>query len=49
VRKAFLVALAAMVAVVLAIGAATTAKADIIAAPLVYSIDGQPFEGYFSP
>jgi len=48
VRKAFLVALAAMVAVVLAIGAATTAKADIIAAPLVYSIDGQPFEGYFA-
>jgi dienelactone hydrolase len=48
VRKAFLVALAALVAVVLSIGATTTAKADIIAEPVVYSIEGEPFEGYFA-
>jgi dienelactone hydrolase len=48
VKKAFLVALAAMVAVVLSIGLATTAKAEIIAESVVYSIDGEPFEGYLA-
>ena len=47
-RKTFLAALAVLVAVVLSIGAATTAKADIIAEPVVYSIGGEPFEGYFA-
>mgnify|MGYP006271353083 CR=1 FL=1 len=47
-RKALLVALATVVAVVLSIGAATTARAEIIAEPVVYSIAGQPFEGYYA-
>jgi hypothetical protein len=48
VRKGLLVALAALVAVVLSVGAATTAKADIMAESVVYTIAGQPYEGYFA-
>lgn len=47
-RKVFLVAVALVVATMLALGSATTATAEIIAEPVVYSIDGQPYEGYFA-
>ncbi len=40
--------LAAVVAVVMALGLAPSAKANIVAEPVVYTIDGQPFEGYFA-
>ncbi|MEO1093507.1 MAG: dienelactone hydrolase family protein [Cyanobacteria bacterium J06638_28] len=44
-RKIFWVCLAVACIVGLV---ATTAKADIIAEPVVYEIDGQPYEGYFA-
>lgn len=47
-RKALLVALALVVATIVAIGSATMAKAEIMAEPVVYTIDGQPYEGYFA-
>jgi dienelactone hydrolase len=39
---------AALVAIALAMGLAPVAKANIVAEPVVYTIDGQPFEGYFA-
>jgi dienelactone hydrolase len=48
VRKLSLIVLAAIFAMVLAIGSTTAAKADIIAEPVVYLVDGQPYEGYFA-
>lgn len=48
VRKLFGVMLAAVVAIVIAVSLAPAAKANIVAEPVVYNIDGQPFEGYFA-
>lgn len=48
VKKILWVMLAATVAVVMALGLAPSAKANIVAEPVVYTIDGQPFEGYFA-
>ncbi|TVQ07334.1 MAG: dienelactone hydrolase family protein [Leptolyngbya sp. DLM2.Bin27] len=42
------VMLAIVVAVVMAVGLAPPAKANIVAESVVYNIDGQPFEGYFA-
>lgn len=46
IRKLLLVMLAAVVTTLVAVGLSPDAKADIVAEPVVYSIDGQPFEGY---
>lgn len=48
VRKLLLVMLAATMATLVAVGLSPAAKANIVAEPVVYSIDGQPFEGYFA-
>ncbi len=48
VKKLLWVMLAAVVAVGMAVGLAPSAKANIVAEPVVYNIDGQPFEGYFA-
>ncbi|WP_347404970.1 dienelactone hydrolase family protein [Nodosilinea sp. LEGE 06152] len=48
IRKFWLVALAAVVTTLFAMGLAPAVKADIVAEPVVYSINGQPFEGYFA-
>lgn len=48
VKKILWVMLAAAVAVVMAVSLAPSAKANIVAEPVVYTIDGQPFEGYFA-
>nr|WP_278003383.1 dienelactone hydrolase family protein [Nodosilinea sp. TSF1-S3] len=40
--------LAAAVAVGMAVGLAPSAQANVVAEPVVYEIDGQPFEGYFA-
>jgi dienelactone hydrolase len=48
VRKLLLIVLATTVATLLALGSAITARADILAEPMVYSIAGQPYEGYFA-
>ena len=47
-RKLLLVMLAAVVTTLVAVGLSPAAKANIVAEPVVYSIDGQPFEGYFA-
>lgn len=47
-KKLLWVILAALVAAVIGVGLAPAAKASIVAEPVVYSIDGQPFEGYFA-
>lgn len=43
-----MLAVATVVAAAFAIGAATSAHAQIVAEPVVYTIDGQPYEGYFA-
>ncbi len=48
VKKLLWVMLAAVVAVGMAVGLAPSAKANIVAEPVVYTIDGQAFEGYFA-
>jgi dienelactone hydrolase len=48
VKKLVWAALAAAVAIALAVGLAPAAQATIAAESVVYSIDGQPFEGYFA-
>ncbi|WOD39205.1 dienelactone hydrolase family protein [Nodosilinea sp. E11] len=48
VRKFLLVTLAAVVTTLVVMGLAPAAKANIVAEPVVYTIDGQPFEGYFA-
>ena len=47
-RKFLLLAIAAVVAVACTLGIATTAQADIVAESVVYTVDGQPYEGYFA-
>lgn len=47
-RKFLLLLVAAVVAVACTVGLATTAKADIVADSMVYTIDGQPYEGYYA-
>lgn len=48
IRKLLLILLAAVVTTLVAVGLSPEAKANIVAEPVVYSIDGQPFEGYFA-
>ncbi len=48
VKKLMWGMLAAVVAIALVVGLAPAAKANIVAEPVVYTIDGQPFEGYFA-
>ncbi|WP_035991369.1 dienelactone hydrolase family protein [Leptolyngbya sp. KIOST-1] len=48
IKKLLLVLLAAVVSTLVAVGLSPQAKADIVAEPVVYTIDGQPFEGYFA-
>ncbi|MFQ4137892.1 dienelactone hydrolase family protein [Nodosilinea sp. PGN35] len=48
VKKLLWVMLAAAVAVGMAVGLAPSAQANVVAEPVVYEIDGQPFEGYFA-
>ena len=48
IRKLLLVALAALVTTLVAVGLSPDAKAEIVAEPVVYNLNGQPFEGYFA-
>lgn len=48
VRKLSWIILAALVAIGIAVGLAPAARANIVAESVVYSVDGQSFEGYFA-
>lgn len=48
VRKLLWVMLAAGLAIAMAVGLAPVVKANILAEPVIYSFDGQPYEGYFA-
>lgn len=47
-RKLSWIILAALVAIGIAVGLAPAARANIVAESVVYSVDGQSFEGYFA-
>ncbi|HIK44826.1 MAG TPA: dienelactone hydrolase family protein [Leptolyngbyaceae cyanobacterium M65_K2018_010] len=47
-RRAWLILLAAVVATMLTVGWAQGARADLTAGAVSYTIDGQPYEGYFA-
>jgi dienelactone hydrolase len=47
-RKGWLIVVAVMLATVLTVGLARVARADIVTESVVYTIDGQPYEGYFA-
>lgn len=48
IRKLLLVMLAAVMTTLVAVGLSSEAKANIVAEPVVYNLDGQTFEGYFA-
>ncbi|MGB3202700.1 MAG: dienelactone hydrolase family protein [Nodosilinea sp.] len=48
IRKLLLVALAAVVTTLVAVGLTPAVKADIVAKPVVYTINEQSYEGYFA-
>lgn len=48
IRKILFAMLAAVVTTLVALGLSTEARANIVAEPVVYSLGGQPFEGYFA-
>ncbi|MEP0909036.1 dienelactone hydrolase family protein [Leptolyngbya subtilissima ST-M1] len=48
IRKLLLVMLAAVMTTLVAVGLSSEAKANIVAEPVVYSLDGQTFEGYLA-
>ncbi|WP_313887604.1 dienelactone hydrolase family protein [Nodosilinea sp. LEGE 07088] len=47
-RKVLLVMLAAVITTLVAMGLSPEVQANIVAEPVVYTIDGQPFEGYLA-
>lgn len=48
IRKLLLVLLAVVVTTLITVGLSPVAKANITAEPITYTINGQPFEGYFA-
>ncbi|MGB3308917.1 MAG: dienelactone hydrolase family protein [Nodosilinea sp.] len=48
IRKLLLVVLAVVVTTLVAMGLTPAVKADIVAEPVVYTVNEQPFEGYFA-
>lgn len=47
-KKGILIALAAVMALAMTLGMARVAQAGIVAESVAYTIDGQPYEGYFA-
>ncbi len=47
-RRGLLILVATLLAAVLTVGLARTARADIVTESVVYTLEGQPYEGYFA-